>query len=290
MRASHAHLWFPYCVLILVGALFACSPAPTPVAIVPTATILPVTETPTTTPTRATNTPRPTATVSITITGDAPTSTPTGIQPILPSTAPIDATEITRLSADLADRLSISPTRVQLVSVELARWDLQSLGCEILTTEDILARGLDSIQVVAGMRYVLLVGDTLYEYHTVSASGRFVLCDGRQTISDDLLIAVDPLAAETFRSVQLLLASELDLSTRLIQLVTMRPVTWTDTSLGCPQAGQTYADVQIQGYYMVVSVGGDNYIYHSDSIDIYPCPIEQSVLPDEAEVEATPET
>lgn len=288
MRPSHVHAGVQICVLMLIGALFACSPAPTPVAILPTATILPVTEIPTTTPTRAPSTVTPSPTVSTTVTGDAPTSTPTGIQPILPSTAPIDSDEIARLSADLADRLDISPARVQLVSVEMARWDVQSLGCDPLTVEDILQRGLDNIQVVAGMRYVLLVGDTLYDYHTVSASRRYVLCDEQRTISDAVLLAVDPFAAETFRSVQVQLATELDLSTRLIELVTMRPVIWTDTSLGCPQSGQQYTTIEIPGYYMVIAVGNTNYVYHSDSIDTYPCPIERSILPDEAEVDTAP--
>lgn len=282
-RAHHCHCVL-ISVLILIGALFACAPAPTPIASVPTATILPLTDTPTPQPTRppATETSTPIVTAQQSV-GSVTSTATNGIQPILDTTVPINSEDLQRLLDDLAMRLDIDSSRIQLVTVETARWDIETLGCELLSAEDIVQQGLDNITVVAGLRYVLLVGDTLYEYHTVSASGRFVLCDSRETIRDALLIAVDPFAAETFRSVQTQLASDLDLSSRLVELVTMQPVTWTDTSLGCPQTGRIYTEVAIPGYHIVVSVGETEYIYHSDSIDVYPCPAGQSVLPDEAD-------
>ena len=40
--------------------------------------------------------------------------------------------------------------------------------------------------------------------------------------------------------------------------------TWSDTSLGCPQAGYAYALVQTPGNQVVLSAGGQSYTYHTD--------------------------
>jgi hypothetical protein len=50
--------------------------------------------------------------------------------------------------------------------------------------------------------------------------------------------------------------------------------------LGCPQSEQTYNETELDGYRIVVSVGDNDYIFHSDSISIYPCTAEQEVLPE----------
>lgn len=206
---------------------------------------------------------------------------------------------------DLSTYLDVPTNRIQVVSVEEAQWRQENLGCDALrvsdnvegeitpeVTEDILQTveateeitptvtpTVADIQTVDGFRYVLLVGINLYEYHTEGLQD-YQRCEQVTTISGEILIAVDPLASETFRVVQNLLATDLDLSTRSVQLIEMLPVTWTDTSLGCPQADQTYTDAEIPGYYVVVSVGEEQYIYHSDSITVYPCSADQSTLPE----------
>lgn len=259
--------------LILIGVLVACSPMQTPVPIA-TATVIASTSTTTATPNTPTAIPPPSST-------PIEFSTPQSqvISTILETNIEIN-TQLTRaIISDLANYLNISTNRVQVVSVENAEWGENTLGCidNSVYQEAIIRTTLDTTQV-EGLRYTLLVGNTIYEYHTENTD-RYLRCQEQRIVSDEVLVAVDPLAAEILGVVQALLAEELDLSSRRVQLVNMQPVTWSDTSLGCPSPDQTYTQVDIQGYHIVVTVADVLYVYHSDSNTAYPCPVEQSIIP-----------
>lgn len=260
-------------ILVLCGILVACSPIQTPIAIA-TATVIPSTATATYTPTIPTEIPSPSSTpISL------QTTTTSEIIPILETSIDFDDAFVQELMQALAAMLNTPINRIQLVTVEQSEWDIDTLGCSL---SDALAERVtinsNQEDIVTGFKVVLLVGNTLYDYHT-EATSRYLLCDEQRIIRDDILLAVDPLAAETFRVVQDLLGEELDLSSRRVQLVTMLPVTWSDTSLGCPQADQTYTTREIPGYHLVVTVGNETYIYHSDSNTVYLCDAENSIIP-----------
>lgn len=67
------------------------------------------------------------------------------------------------------------------------------------------------------------------------------------------------------RPVRLALA---DLATRLavtadaIEIVEARPVVWPDGSLGCPQPGMMYPQVQVEGIVIRLRAAGAEYQYH----------------------------
>ena len=67
------------------------------------------------------------------------------------------------------------------------------------------------------------------------------------------------------RPVQLAIA---DLATRLavtaaeIEIVEERPVVWPDGSLGCPQPGMMYPQVQVEGIVIRLRAAGADYQYH----------------------------
>ena len=261
--------------LILIGVLMvACTPIQTPVALA-TSTIIPSTATTTATANSPTQVPLASST-PMTVN----TEPPQRISTILETNIEIDVDFTQTIISDLATYLDINPNRIQIVSVENARWGETTLNCDgnPNTSDEIVIRNvLDRIQV-DGFDYTLLLGNTLYSYHTEGTS-RYLRCEQHSIVSGEVLIAVDPLASETLRLVQTILATELDLSSRRVQLVDMQAVTWTDTSLGCPQNNQTYTETTIQGYHIVVSVADERYIYHSDSNTVYPCPLEQSIIP-----------
>ena len=261
--------------LILIGAfMVACTPVQTPIAIA-TSTVIPSTATATATSNSPTEIPLASSTPIV-----LSTERPQIITTILETAVDIDVDFAQAIISDLATHLDIPNNRVQIVSVEASRWGETTLGCggNPETSEEIAIRNVLDAAQVDGYKYVLLVGNTLYEYHTEDTM-RYLRCEKQSTVSGEVLIAVDPLASETLRVVQSLLATELDLSTRRVQLVDMLPVTWTDTSLGCPQPEQTYTETTIQGYHIVVTVADELYIYHSDSITAYPCPLDQSIIP-----------
>lgn len=252
------HLIKIVCTSLLFGVLVACSPLQTPIPL-STSTVIPSTAT--ITPTPLTPSPIPVATSTPIILSTVPAQ---NISTILETDLELDADLTQDIIRDLAEFLDISANRIRLVTVE-AIGSRDNAICDELVDE--------------GLVYLLLIGDTLYEYQ-VDDGNNFERCDKQAIIADDILVAVDPLAAETFRVVQNLVATELDLSTRRVQLVEMMPVIWTDTSLGCPQDEQTYTDVEIAGYHIVVSVADENYIYHSDSNTVYPCAADDVVLPE----------
>jgi len=61
-----------------------------------------------------------------------------------------------------------------------------------------------------------------------------------------------------------LLAAEIDIEERALLLESTEKVDWPDTSLGCPQEGQLYAQVIISGYRMFFSFEGEFYQVHTD--------------------------
>lgn len=265
--------WILSVLIVFIGTLVACTPAPTPIAVA-TATVIPSTETATALPSTPSEIPPATSTAII-----LSTESTLPIAPILESDVELNIDFTREIMAALAGYLGISENRVQLVSVESASWDANTIGCYDNTGF------FDSVTVsstmsdsVTGFRYILLVGDMLYEYHSEGIE-TFLRCPGRDIMSGEVLVAVDPLAAETLRVVQNQLGTALDLSSRRVQLVNMMPVIWDDTSLGCPQEGQSYTETAIPGYHIVVAVGEQLYVYHSDSNTAYPCPVEQSIIP-----------
>ena len=66
-----------------------------------------------------------------------------------------------------------------------------------------------------------------------------------------------------------------DLSQRLgvavedIELVSLLEVTWSDGSLGCPQAGMAYTQALVPGQQMILQVDGQDYYYHSGKNSVF---------------------
>jgi hypothetical protein len=91
-----------------------------------------------------------------------------------------------------------------------------------------------------------------------------------------------------------ILASKNDLSQRLnisideINIVFIKAVIWSDTSLGCPQEDMEYAQVLTEGYQILLETLGNIYEYHTDSNEnIVLCasaPSGEVTLPDEGAV------
>lgn len=97
----------------------------------------------------------------------------------------------------------------------------------------------------------------------------------------------DPVAADLVVLARRRIAQELDLPERSVHLVEVTPFVWTESSLGCPQPGQKYVPVEVDGYRLVLSVGDKQYIFHSDSERLSPCDAKYEHLPQEATPEAT---
>ena len=65
------------------------------------------------------------------------------------------------------------------------------------------------------------------------------------------------------------LSSNADVPMDEIKLVSAVSVTWPDGALGCPEAGMTYIQVQIEGLLITLGAGGKEYTYHTDDAKNY---------------------
>ena len=67
-------------------------------------------------------------------------------------------------------------------------------------------------------------------------------------------------------------AQESGVSAQAIRVVRAQSVIWNDGSLGCPQPGVLYTQAQVDGYWVVLEAGSDEYDYRaSDSGAFFLC-------------------
>ena len=60
------------------------------------------------------------------------------------------------------------------------------------------------------------------------------------------------------------IAADLGLPPESVQVITIEPRDWPDSSLGCPQPDMLYAQVVTPGYLVLVDVSGQQLEYHTD--------------------------
>lgn len=73
----------------------------------------------------------------------------------------------------------------------------------------------------------------------------------------------DPEAYMTEQA-RLVLADRLGVDVETISVVSVEEREWSDAALGCPEAGQMYAQVITPGFEITLAVEGDTYAYHSN--------------------------
>ena len=65
------------------------------------------------------------------------------------------------------------------------------------------------------------------------------------------------------------LAGKLDLAADQIERRQVTAVTWPDAALGCPKAGQVYAQVETPGYRILLQVQDEVFEYRTDELGNY---------------------
>lgn len=269
MLSSPTHLssFRHFVVVLLTVGMAACSPPPVAEIPVATQTLIPSTSTWTPVPTATTTSTPPAVPGPLDILGTA-TSVP--LTPLLAGDTPVDERVARELIDDLAQYLKVPTELVRFISVEAWIWTDESLGCRFPPRLE---------QSIPGLRYKFVVGNMIYEYHTVSGDARRIRCNNAQPLQDELLVRIDPVAAELFEIARQRLSRERDLPVRAVDLLSAASFTWPDTSLGCPIEGQTYDRIRIDGYRLILGVGDERFLFHTDSDSLYPCDFEREVLP-----------
>jgi hypothetical protein len=248
--------------IILLLALVSCGQADIPAAPPPAAAT--VVAQPTSQPTAQPPTAAP------------PTPGASTPQPEMPTTAPAaQAPEaLVRTGQQLlAEHLGVSADTLKLQSATAQEWRDGSLGCP--------QPGMVYPQVITpGFLLIFADGARTYEVHTAENERQIVVCENKQppdtpptsqpaggaprpqpTTPAPQLDAASKLM---FDKAQAALAQDLGIKAGDITLVSLEPIVWRDSSLGCPQPGMNYMQVLISGYKIVLEAQSKRYNYHTD--------------------------
>ena len=177
------------------------------------------------------------------------------------------ASELEALAIEtLRKHLANPAADVEVLSITPTEWRDSSIGCP--------RPDFSYMHVITpGHLAVLRYGGTTYQVHM--AGKRAFVCE-RQAgqVAKEVVPKVEvPLKVEHLEALARAdLARRLGVSADQIAVESARPVVWQDLSLGCPQPGQTYKAVPVQGNVLSLVYGGRTYTYHTDRYQVLPCP------------------
>ena len=193
---------------------------------------------------------------------------PGGGTSVAPPAGLVDAAQ-----RQLAQHLKLPAEQVVLQSANKQEWPDGALGCP--------QPGMAYPQVLTeGFRLIFTnpAQTASYDVHTAMGPAQMVLCqDGKAA---DLSVAensaaaapppgetapVDPAATPAVDAAKAALAQEIGVKPEQIAVVSVEPVEWGDSSMGCPQPGRVYLQVITPGYRVVLEAQGQRYEYHTDS-------------------------
>ena len=241
--------------LFLIWVVSACAAQQTGTPI-PTQTLIPSTATPTATPTLPTITPQDLPAAQDFIL----TPSPVPLLPIIDTTIEFDKAIVKQTQADLASHLSMPLDQLQLVEVRSRLYYVEDCPTANFPTPPPLSHGIEVTWIADTQTHTYLTWDNV----------DFVWCQ-IDRLRGKYLVAIDPVAAELSALAIRRVSQQEEIPADAFTLVDVIPVQWQDSSLGCPQAGQTYANSQIDGYRIVIGVGETSFQFHTDSVQLVPC-------------------
>src|SRR5947199_8158752 len=143
----------------------------------------------------------------------------------------------------------MSPETIKVRSSRSAQWADSALGCPKKgeKTTPSITRGSEVRLEAMGREYTVHVG-----------GGRAVVCEAKP--ADDKMVA----AARLNQLARKDLAERLKVGDDAIETSFLRPATWRDGSLGCPQPGMMYPQMVTPGFVIELTSKGKAYTYHAD--------------------------
>jgi hypothetical protein len=166
------------------------------------------------------------------------------------------AADVARRAASKA--LGVPENRLQVRSVEAVQWPDSSLGCP---QPGAIYRPV----VTPGYRVVLEADGRTHTVHV--ARNAAVLCD-RLAVGGPLRGAMAKRASETARRDA---AARLGIDPQQVQIRSVSSRVFPDASLGCPQPGSVYAQVETPGFVIELEAAGKTVRYHADATRVVQC-------------------
>jgi hypothetical protein len=163
----------------------------------------------------------------------------------------------------LAAELGIARDQISVKSVEAVDWPDSSLGCP---KPDMAYLSV----VTPGHRVTLLANGKLHSVH--EADNKAFVCQQARSVAGATSTGTDLTARKQMLKARKDLAMRLNVTEADIRMGATTPTTWVDASLGCPEAGIQYAQVETEGWLLVLNHGAREYTYHADAQRVLPCP------------------
>ncbi len=190
----------------------------------------------------------------------SPSNTPlptitTEITPTIPAEVTPSAQRLAAATAVdyLSRRLNTDPRLIRVIQVTPNEWPDTSLGCA--------EKGRAYSRVMTPGYIILLEYDNQkFEVHT-DRRGNAVMCDNNEQGQDDISSAIEERAVIAAKRE---LASKKGLQLGEIELVSIVPENWSDSSLGCPEPGMMYMQVITPGFRVRLKAEGEIYEVHTD--------------------------
>jgi len=169
---------------------------------------------------------------------------------------------LTLAKETLAKELGVDEEEITVERAEPVRWRDTSLGCP--------QKGMMYAQVITpGYRVWLQVEGKTYDVHV--GSGRAVVCESASKVVKTPPPAEVVAAARMYELARQDLAARLSVAVEDVKGNFVKPTTWPDTSLGCPQAGEVYAQVLTEGFLIELEFEGQTCEYHTDMERVLLC-------------------
>ncbi|MGD2144512.1 MAG: hypothetical protein PVF54_08560 [Anaerolineae bacterium] len=150
---------------------------------------------------------------------------------------------MTAATDHLIGKLDVSQAGIEVFTIEPVEWADASLDCP--------EPGKAYAQAITlGYRILLRVGEKEYEVHTDQSGQKVVVCERKEQEGRAAAVAQ--------------LAGELEIPSDEIEVLSVELYEWADTSLGCPEAGTSYAQVITPGYRVILETQGEKYEVHTD--------------------------
>lgn len=151
----------------------------------------------------------------------------------------------------------------ELIEISAQQWRNSGLGCS--------GPGEMSAQVMTdGYKVVLVLAGLRHQVHTGRRGGRVcerlqgMLQMPRRAMSMSVLPQLQRQAISD-------LAGRLKVPESAIRAGRVRPARWPDASLGCPEAGVSYAQVVTAGHFLPLLVNGKTVTYRTDGVRVVMC-------------------
>lgn len=163
----------------------------------------------------------------------------------------------------LAAELGIARDQITVQSVSAVDWRDSSLGCP---KPDMAYLSV----ITPGHRVTLLANGKLHSVH--EANNKAFVCRQAMSVVGAAPTGVDLTSRKQMLQARKDLAARLNVAETDIDLGRATPTTWVDASLGCPEPDTMYAQVETNGWLLVLVHGEREYTYHADAQRVVPCP------------------